>query len=206
MTVRGQAPDWLDVSRETLDRLDQFLRLVEKWNPTINLVSPASLAGAWDRHVLDSAQLFLGAPAAGHWVDIGSGGGFPGLVLAILADAMRPDMRFTLIESDRRKSTFLSQAARDLNLRVSVLTERAEGVPPLAADIVSARALAALTELCGLAHRHLAPEGTGIFPKGASAEAEISEARKVWDFDAVLIPSHTDPLGRVIKMTNLRHA
>lgn len=206
MTLRGQAPDWLDVSRETLEKLDLFMSLVEKWNAAINLVAPGSLPGAWDRHVLDSAQIFMLAPHPVHWVDIGSGGGFPGLVVAILAAAKRPDMRVTLIESDRRKSTFLSQAARELDLRVSVLTDRAESVSPLAADIVSARALAALTDLCWLAHRHLAPHGMAIFPKGASAETELAEARRNWMFDAELIPSYTDPLARVIKMTNLRHA
>lgn len=206
MTLRGQAPDWLDVSRETLERLDRFLALVEKWNPAINLVAPGSLGDAWDRHVLDSAQLLLDAPQAKHWVDFGSGGGFPGIVIAVLAQAERPEMRVTLVESDRRKSTFLSQAARELGLKLTVLTERAEAIPPLGADIISARALAALPALCELANRHMASSGTAIFPKGAQAQSELTDARKTWHFDATLTPSHTDPLGVIIKMTNLRHA
>lgn len=209
MTVwhRGEAPPWLNVSRETLDRLEAFLALVEKWQPTINLIAAGTLAQAWHRHILDSAQIFTLCPeGAQHWADFGSGGGFPGLVVAILAAEARPGLKITLVESDKRKGAFLMQAARQLGLTVQLLPQRAESLAPLQADVISARALAALTDLCALTMRHIAPAGVAIFPKGAQAEAEVAEAGKLWQFNATLVQSHTDPAGRIVTMKNLTHA
>ena len=205
--ARGEAPHWLDVSRETLNLLDALLSLVEKWNPAINLVAAGSLNDAWNRHVLDSAQLYAFIPAeAGAVADFGSGAGFPGLVLAIIAKAVRPELNVTLIESDRRKAAFLAQAARNLGLTTRVLTDRAETLPPLSADVISARAFAPMPDLCALAHRHLAPDGVAIFPKGAKAEAELAEAARTWRFDCAQSPSKTDPAGRIITLKSLHHA
>ncbi len=204
---RGVAPAWLDVSRETLARMDAFLALVEKWQPTINLVAKASLPVAWERHVLDSAQLFEFCPvAARHWVDLGSGGGFPGIIIALLAAETRPELQVTLVESDKRKATFLMQAARQLDLRLNLVKDRAETLSPVFADVMSARALAPLVDICRLAAHHLAPGGIGIFPKGAQAASEVAVARALWQFDATLLPSHTDPAGRIVIMKNLHHA
>lgn len=204
---RGEAPPWLNVSRETLARLEAFLALVEKWQPAINLIANGSLPLAWERHVLDSAQLFAFCPKnATHWVDLGSGGGFPGLIIALMAAEYQPTMRVTLVESDKRKATFLMQAARQLDLKVELITDRAETIPPLKADVLSARALASLTALCPLVDRHLNPGGLAIFPKGALADAEVAEARRSWHFEATLMPSQTDPSGRIVTMKNLRHA
>jgi 16S rRNA (guanine527-N7)-methyltransferase len=137
---------------------------------------------------------------AGHWVDLGSGGGFPGIVIAIRAAEEAPDLRITCIESDGRKAAFLMTAARDLGLAVTVLTERAEGAEPQSADVVSARALAPLTDLMPLAQRHLAPHGFAIFPKGARHAMEVAEARVHWGFELTEWPSRTDPEARILKV------
>lgn len=202
----GRAPSWLDVSRETLAKLSGFQTLVEKWNPTINLVAKSSIPNLWERHILDSAQFILHCPTgARKWVDFGSGGGFPGLVVAIIAQELRPELSVSLVESDKRKAAFLAQATRLLQLNVAILTNRAESLAPFLADVLSARALAPLTDLCVLASRHLAPSGVAIFAKGAQAETELMEARKLWKFDAELAESRTDPLGRIIIMQNVRN-
>ena len=137
----------MSVSRETSARLEILAGLLAKWNSTLNLVAKATLQDLSARHIDDSAQLarFL-QPTARHWVDIGSGGGFPGLVIAaILADS-QPNCRMTLVEADARKSVFLREAARHMGLAVDVLTARVETLPPIAADMLSARALAALPD------------------------------------------------------------
>lgn len=183
-----------------------MLALVERWTPAINLVAAGSLPVAWQRHVLDSAQLFLHRPAeARHWVDFGSGAGFPGLIVAILAAEHQPDLTVTLVESDKRKAAFLIQAARELGLKAAVLSRRAEDLPPQAADAISARALAALSELMPLVQQHLKPQGLALFPKGARAQDEVTEARKSWIFDVESLPSRTDPAGMILKVKNLRH-
>lgn len=205
--ARGIAPDWLDVSRETLVKLDAMLALVEKWNPAINLVAPRSLPDAWQRHVMDSAQLFQFIPPHARDVaDFGSGAGFPGLVLAILAQEMLPNLHMTLVESDKRKATFLSQAARQLDLSVTVLTERAENLPPLLVDVVTARALAPLTALCAIAARHLAATGIAIFPKGTQWEQELAEAAAEWQFQVHHKKSETDTEARILTLKGIQHA
>ena len=204
---RGIAPDWLDVSRETLAQLDALLALVEKWNPAINLVAPGSLADAWQRHVMDSAQLFRFIPAnSKKAADFGSGAGFPGLVLAVMAQTVLPHLHMTLVESDKRKATFLSQAARQLGLSVTVRSDRAEVLLPLGADVVTARALAPLTTLCGIAARHMAAEGVAIFPKGTQADKELEDAATHWQFQAEQTQSKTDPAGRILTLKSIQHA
>ena len=195
----------LDVSRETTDRLRALERLLVKWNPAINLVSKATLPQAWDRHILDSAQIYQLAPPSSHWVDLGSGGGFPGLVIACLATELRPELKVTLVESDQRKATFLRQAARELSLNTAVISARIEAVDPLAADILSARALAPLTDLLAFADRHMRPEGTALFPKGVSWRDEVARAQEGWHFDSVTHPSATDPNGAILAVKAIRH-
>jgi 16S rRNA (guanine527-N7)-methyltransferase len=174
------------------------------------LISRPSVAELWDRHIVDSAQLFSFCPAeAQHWVDLGSGGGFPGLVIAILAQELRPSLRLTLVEADQRKATFLRQAAQSLGLSVSVRCDRIESLPPLAADVVSARALAPLADLLGLAERHLQPDGIVVFPKGERYAQEIDAARKTWAFDAEIHPSLSQPESAILiirKYERARHS
>ena len=188
----------LDVSRETFDRLCVYVELVKKWNPAINLVSATTLNDIWTRHVMDSAAAFqIAKTHKGLWVDIGTGGGFPGVVVAILAHEKAPDLKLTCVESDIRKAAFLSTVARTLKIPIGVLSRRIEEVKPQNAAIVSARAVAALPKLLDYAHRHLAPNGRAIFLKGASWQDEVAAARETWNFDMEVHPSAT-PSGSVI--------
>lgn len=184
-------------------RLQVFADLVLKWNRTINLISAQTEAAIWQRHILDSAQIYDLAPKnARTWLDFGSGGGFPGMVIAILAAERQPEMRITLVESDRRKAAFLMQAARSAGVVCTVLAERIEQVAPLGSDIVSARAVAPLVSLLEAGSRHLAPGGVMLFPKGARAAAEVAEARLAWDFDLEETPSRTDPSAVTLAIRN----
>ncbi|TMV07196.1 16S rRNA (guanine(527)-N(7))-methyltransferase RsmG [Ruegeria sediminis] len=190
----------LDVSRETFDRLSTFADLLERWNPKINLVSRNSLKDLWRRHILDSVQVFRCVEARGHWVDLGSGGGFPGMICAILAIDEAPDVRFTLVESDQRKSAFLRSAARECGASCTVLSRRIEAVEPLGADILSARALADLSDLLAYCERHLRDTGTALFPKGASWKKEVEDARNQWNFQVDPITSLTEPQAVILKI------
>lgn len=187
----------LNVSRETANRLNKYAGLLEKWNPKINLVSKASLSELWTRHILDSAQLLALAPDSGHWVDLGSGGGFPGLVVGCLAAEKAPGLRFTLIESDIRKSAFLRTVVRETGLDTKIIAERAEAIEPQNADVLSARALTSLTGLLDFADLHLKDSGIALFPKGQSWEKEVLAAREAWSFDYDRIKSETEA-GSVI--------
>ncbi|PIE15960.1 MAG: 16S rRNA (guanine(527)-N(7))-methyltransferase RsmG [Rhodobacterales bacterium] len=182
----------VDVSRETLERLDTYAALLTKWNPAINLVAPSTLQHLWSRHFLDSAQVLGIAPDAKKWVDIGTGGGFPGLIVAILAAQTHPDLAVTCIESDLRKATFLRTVARETGVDVQVISNRIEQVEPLHADVLSARALAPLNKLLGFAERHLSPDGRALFLKGASYADEVKEALENWRFQADTYASKTD--------------
>lgn len=192
--------DQLDVSRETFDRLKIYATLLEKWNPKINLVSKSSLADLWIRHILDSAQLFDAAPDDGHWVDLGSGGGFPGLVIGCLAAERAPDMQITLIESDQRKSAFLRTVVREVGIRVNVIADRIENAEPQGADILSARALADLTKLLEFSERHQKPDGIALFPKGVRWEKEVTDALTRWSFEHEPIRSKTEPGAVILKI------
>ncbi|MEV8468207.1 16S rRNA (guanine(527)-N(7))-methyltransferase RsmG [Fluviibacterium sp. DFM31] len=191
----------LDVSRETLEKLSIYADLVRKWTRKINLVSQKSLDQLWDRHIVDSAQVYAAVtPKGGSWVDLGSGGGFPGAVVAILAQELARDVTLTCIESDQRKAAFLRTVSRETSTPFSVLDARIEAVPPQNAQYLSARALAPLAELLGFAERHLAPKGTAIFPKGARHAEELSEARKHWQFEVQEITSLTDAQAVLFKI------
>lgn len=197
---RAEAERLVDVSRETWARLERLVETLDHWQATTNLVAPSTLDAVWTRHVADSAQLARLVPeTASVWVDIGSGAGFPGLVVA----AMRPDMRVHLVESNAKKAAFLRAAARAMDLDVMVHGARAEAVIGAAlksADVVSARALASLTELLGLAAQLLKTGAVGLFPKGREAVAELTEAKKSWRFEASLSPSLTDREARIVRV------
>ncbi|MGR3395354.1 MULTISPECIES: 16S rRNA (guanine(527)-N(7))-methyltransferase RsmG [Paracoccaceae] len=197
----------VDVSRETGEKLSAFASLVRKWSPAINLVSKSDLPYIETRHIADSLQLSDYIPRSGGiWADFGSGGGFPGIVTAIVAAEKAPDLRFHLVESDQRKSTFLRTAARELALNVTVHSERIETLAPLAADIISARALAPLDTLLGYAARHLSANGRCLFLKGQMHESEIETAREHWRFDCDSRVSRTDPDARLLRVSHLHHA
>ena len=193
-----------DVSRETAGRLADYADLLRTWNSKINLVSKPTLAELETRHFADSAQLLAFAPAeATTWADLGSGGGFPGLVVAILAAEQRPALRVTLVESDQRKAVFLRTVVQRTGVPVTVLSNRIEEIPPLRAEVVSARALAPLAPLLDHAHRHLRAGGTALFPKGANWRAEVDEALERWRFRCENLPSATSPEGVILRIGDI---
>ena len=193
------------LSPVALEKLRQFADLVQKWNPSINIVARSSLDDLWHRHILDSIQVFSCADGTCKiWLDIGSGGGFPGLVIAILAAELLPDMKVVLIESDKRKSVFLSEASRLLGLSTTVHAKRIEDLPPQNACVVSARALAPLGVLCDYSAPHLREGGVGVFPKGLNHAAEIEEAQKRWQFQLDQVESVTDSRSSVLFLRELR--
>lgn len=196
--------DW--VSRETEARLQAYVDLLTTWSPRINLVSAKSLASVWTRHIADSAQLYPLAPKGfTHWADLGSGGGLPGLVIAILALEQAPAARITLVESDSRKCAFLATAARTLAPNVHVETARIETLAPLAADVISARALAPLAKLLPLARRHAHRESIGLFPKGASVDNELTALPPEWHSRLTQIPSRTGLGAQILRIDGLGH-
>ena len=190
----------LSVSRETIERLEVYADLVKRWNPKINLVSRNSLQDLWTRHIKDSVQVFRCTDPNGHWVDLGSGGGFPGLVCAIMAIEEAPDVKFTLVESDQRKSAFLRTVIRECHANCRVISKRIEAIEPLHADILSARALADLKTLISFCNRHLSSSGIALLPKGANWKKELSDAREEWKFDAEPITSLTEPQAVILKI------
>ncbi len=195
------------VSRETLDRLDIYAQALTRWNPRINLVAPSTLKDLWTRHFLDSAAVQALCPRdPGHWVDLGSGGGFPGAVVAILAAETHPDQHVTCIESDQRKAAFLRNVSRETGVPFTVLASRIESAPPQNADVISARALAPLPQLLALAAPHLAPHGTCLLQKGARHAAETRQALEYWRFTLETCPSGTDPGSAILKIGELRRA
>jgi len=193
----------LNVSRETIDQLRAFEALVQKWSPKINLVSKSSLSHLWERHIIDSAQIFDLAPEKGHWVDLGSGGGFPGIVVALISKGLGRKHQFTLVESDQRKCAFLRTAGRELSLDIDVISERIEKIAPLDADILTARALADLGLLFEFAERHLKADGVALFPKGASWEKEHENAQGRWSYACEPIRSETNTAAAVLKIQDL---
>lgn len=194
----------MDVSRETAEKLQEYAALIRKWNPHINLVAPATLADLETRHIEDCLQLLSYVdPDTDSWCDLGSGGGFPGLVLAI----GRPDIAVTLVESDRRKASFLQTVVRELSLgNTRILAERIESIPCLGARNISARALAPLSRLLSHAYLHLDPTGTAWLMKGRNWKSELAEARKAWKFLEVVYPSRTDPEAAILAITEIEHA
>lgn len=194
------APDPLAGLSETArQKLQTHLALLERWQAKINLVGGRTLADAWTRHVADSAQLYalLDDPAAA-LTDLGSGAGFPGLVLAHLGAS-----NVRLVESDQRKAVFLREVIRETGTAAEVVAARAETLPPASADVVTARALAPLPKLLALAQPLLRPGGYGLFPKGRDAERELTDSHKSWIMNVERVPSATDPHGSVLKLTEI---
>jgi 16S rRNA (guanine527-N7)-methyltransferase len=222
LPIRG-ADDFVaafDVSRETIARLELYERLLRQWQKAVNLVAPATLDTIWHRHFADSAQLVRLAPTGPrHWIDLGSGAGFPGLVVAImLAGAPSTSLlgdgsvsRVSLIESDTRKAAFLREVARQIaipaGVAVDVLSIRAESarfeVNASLPRVICARALAPLDRLFELAAPLSPPGTTGLWCKGRSAGTELQAAEKRWKFNVELVPSVTDSDGRIAVITNL---
>ncbi|WP_431856869.1 16S rRNA (guanine(527)-N(7))-methyltransferase RsmG [Azospirillum sp.] len=187
------------VSRETLERLTVYEALLRKWQKTINLVGPKTLDDAWNRHFLDSAQLHPLLPESTRvLVDLGSGAGFPGLVLAILGV---PEVH--LIESDVRKGAFLREAARATGAPVTVHSKRIEAVQGLQADALTARALAPLADLLDWGARFLTADGVALFLKGQNVEDELTDSTKYWKMRTERFDSVTDPSGSILRLSGI---
>lgn len=194
-----------DVSRETIEKLEIYANLVRKWTKRINLVAPGTVEALWERHFTDSAQLLSLAPdSVKTWVDLGSGGGFPGAVIAMMASTTGSDLAITLIESDQRKAAFLRTVARETDTRIYVLAERAETADPSGADVVTARALAPLELLLGYVTRHIGENGIALLPKGANASSEVELALKTWSFTCESVPSMTDNQAAILKIGDIK--
>ncbi|MCA3594111.1 MAG: 16S rRNA (guanine(527)-N(7))-methyltransferase RsmG [Methylobacterium sp.] len=191
------------VSRETLERLEAYVALLTQWQETTNLVAPSTIGQIWSRHILDSAQLFALAPNARTWIDLGSGGGLPGLVLACQLKEVGGSI--DLVESNTRKAAFLRHVATQLALPAGVHGDRIEAVLPRLAtpDIVTARALAPLAKLIGHSKQLLKSGAIGLFPKGREYAAELTDAGKHWHFSHELHASRTEPEARIIRITGL---
>lgn len=189
-----------NVSRETFSPLTDYVALLLKWNKSINLIGPATETDIWTRHIEDCAQLVAMIPSgATSLVDLGSGAGLPGLVIAML----RPDLMVTLVEQDQRKAAFLNEAKRALGLKN--VTVAATNIAKLSAtfDVVTARALAPLSELCTMAKLLMGEGATCLFPKGANHVNELVDARQFWQFDFSLVPSKTSTDSSLISISNL---
>lgn len=200
---RDRALAAMDVSRETLSRLETLVEALKRWQRVKNLVAPATVEHVWSRHILDSWQLLRHAPAEGSWLDLGSGGGFPGLVVAIgrTETGSAPTI---LLESNGRKCAFLRQMIHDLSLNAEVIEGRIEAVLPRwsrPVRTISARALAPLETLLAWTHTLLRNGAVGIFPKGQDVEKELAVASTSWRFDAKVHPSISDRSGRILVVT-----
>ncbi|TIN59303.1 MAG: 16S rRNA (guanine(527)-N(7))-methyltransferase RsmG [Mesorhizobium sp.] len=193
------------VSRETFDRLVAFEQLFQKWNRSINLVAQSTSGDVWQRHILDSAQLGRIEPVATRWVDLGSGGGFPGLVMAFLL-AERDGASIDLVESNRKKASFLQTVVGQFSLPARVVARRIDDSHALVStpQIVTARALAPLSTLLELSAPWLISGGRGLFHKGRDYRTEVQESVHRWSFDLVEHPSVTDVGGVILELSNLR--
>ena len=192
----------LDVSRETIERLDAFASLLRSENERQNLVSKASLENLWERHILDSAQLVRFAlPEARNWLDLGTGAGFPGLMVPLFHPAS-----VVLVESRKLRADFLRAAASTLGIaaKVEILCSRLETVPDRAFEVISARAFAPLPRLLALAERFSTPGTVWILPKGRNAKSELEAARSSWQGDFRLEPSLTDAEAQIVVATRVR--
>lgn len=188
------------VSRETLARLKAYADLLSDWNARHNLVAKSTLPDVWHRHFLDSAQLALLIPSeANTLADLGSGAGFPGLVLAV----MRPDLAVTLHEATTKKCAFLQSAAERMGVKVAVRNARLEDLPAQPFDVVTARALAPLPQLLSYAYRFTGPNSVCLFLKGQNVGAELTDAHKYWNMKASQVPSQTEPSAAIVTVRQL---
>jgi 16S rRNA (guanine527-N7)-methyltransferase len=189
----------VDVSRETMDRLKAYVELLVSWNRRINLVSRNTIGDIWRRHILDSAQLYPHIPTKARvLVDLGSGAGLPGLVLGIFGV---PELH--LVEADNRKVAFLREALRVSGTKGQIHAARIDRVKPIAADVITARALAPLPELLALSQRFCRTDTRCLFLKGAQIDAELGDANRAWKMRIERFPSLSDPTGCILQLEDI---
>lgn len=200
----NDVPQYLkqNVSRETLARLALYAETLKDWNARFNLVSPASLSDVWSRHIWDSAQLVAFIPENAHTLaDLGSGAGFPGLVLALLLEGRT---KVTLFEATRKKCDFLAAAAGGMGVTVEIVNERIEQFAPRPFHIITSRACAPLPKLLGYASRCMGPKSRCLFQKGENWRAEVEEAEKNWRMQLATHPSQTHNNGIILEITHVK--
>jgi 16S rRNA (guanine527-N7)-methyltransferase len=197
---RAAALRIVSVPRETLERIDAFVELFLRWQRAVQLVAPADLARLWTRHIADSLQLIELAPAANRWADLGTGGGFPGLIVALALRGREKGFAH-LIESDQRKAAFLREAIRITRAPAKVYAERVESAAKRLApevDVVTARALAPMPRLLELAAPFLAKGIPALFLKGQDVDNELTASTKSWNIQSTIVPSRTHPHGKIV--------
>ena len=194
----------LNVSRETLNGFYEYKTLLCKWNEKINLVSKHTLINVWERHFLDSGQIIIDVDASGkRWVDVGSGAGFPGLVVALLLRDRKVDCDLVLVEKHPKKVFFLKEVIRKLNLSVEVVNDNIYTLEPLNADILTARAFSELNNLMEIAFRHRKKEGICLFLKGENYKIELDKTLNNWFFDYDIVGSLSSSSGNIIKVKKI---
>ena len=194
----------LNVSRETLNGFYEYETLLSKWNEKINLVSKNTLVDIWERHFLDSGQIIKHVEASGkRWVDVGSGAGFPGLVVALLLRDRKIDCDLVLVEKNPKKGFFLNEVIRKLNLSVEVVNDNIGTLEPLNADILTARAFSELNNLIEIAFRHRKKEGICLFLKGENYRIELDKTLNYWFFDYDIVDSLSSSSGKIIRVKKI---
>ncbi len=192
------------VSRETMDRLKAYEASLYEWQNRMNLVSKNSLENAWKRHFQDSMQLFSLLPQQGIIYDFGSGAGFPGMVLAVMSAEKTPYLKFRLVESIKKKTLYLNEVKKITGIsNVEILNKRIEEIPAEAADVIISRAMASLSDLLNYAQKFCTRKTKCIFLKGKSYADEIAEAKKIWKFNAEVLPSQESDEGVILIITDI---
>lgn len=190
----------LDVSRETMARLSIYVETLQRWNKKINLVGRATEKDIWNRHIVDSAQLNRLAPNASNWIDLGAGAGLPAVVIAAMRMDQDTEFNMTAVESDQRKCAFMADVSRRMKTPLTIVNSRIEDVATKTHDVVSARALAPLTKLLAYAAPICVENTVCLFPKGAKADQELTEAEKDWHMTYEQFPSVTDDASVILKI------
>ena len=194
----------LNVSRETLKGFYEYKTLLSKWNEKINLVSKNTLVDIWERHFLDSGQIIKHVEASGKiWVDVGSGAGFPGLVVALLLRDRKIDCNLVLVEKNPKKGFFLNEVIRKLNLNVEVVNDNIYTLEPLNADILTARAFSELNNLIEISFRHRKRDGLCLFLKGENYRFELDKTLNYWFFDYDVVESLSSSSGKIIRVKKI---
>ena len=194
-----------NVSRETKEKIEAYKTLVLEWNCKFNLISKSSVEHIWERHILDSVQLYKYFRRTDKiLLDLGSGAGFPGMVLAIMAEQLNPELSINLVESIGKKTLFLNAVKNELKLNVNILHDRIENIKMKNVDVITSRALAALSKLLDYSKPFCRTETNLIFPKGEHWADEIETAQKQWYFKYKAENSATDKLGKVLCISELR--
>jgi len=193
-----------NVSRETYDKLKAYETALKEWQNKFNLVSNSSLDDAWNRHFKDSVQLFKYIPEkAKIMLDFGSGAGFPGMVLAILASEKMPALKVRLIESIKKKTVYLNAVKELCGINVQIINDRIENLHTYSADVITSRAMCNLNDLLFYANKFSNRKTVLIFPKGKSYKEELSAARKNWDFECNVFENEINPEGVILVISNL---